>query len=226
MHEYWSQIALPNSHNGPNAFTVVLWWQVETIFCFPAGSKYITHTQKKPHRNLCNYVRLDYRTNVVRSQHSSGFKMQDKSALMHHIICWHTELSTKRTSLSLCRPAQLASCDAMATVVAENTKEAWEVKDPLCVWCVVCVHTCASRWRSWGWKTWFPDVKKRRYHADKGGIQRNKQVVLAPRVSLVSTMLVHSVSEINREYIWTRHHWSADISWCTHTVWTAESINK
>lgn len=31
----------------------------------------------------------------------------------------------------------------MATVVAENTKEAWEVKDPLCVWwCCVRAHVC------------------------------------------------------------------------------------
>lgn len=70
---------------------------------------------------------------------SPGFKMQDKSAIMHHIICCHTELSAKCMSLLLYRPAQLASCDAMATVVAENTKEAWEVKDPLR--CVLCACT-------------------------------------------------------------------------------------
>lgn len=41
---------------------------------------------------------------------------------------------------------QLAGWDAMATVVAENIKKAWEMKDTLCAGIVA--RTCALRWKS------------------------------------------------------------------------------
>lgn len=79
-------------------------------------------------------------------------------------------ITETHTSLLLCCPAQLASRDAMATVVAENIKEAWEVEDTARVGVCVYVRTCALRWRSRSLKT--------RYLYVRNG---NKRVVFVER---------------------------------------------
>ncbi len=113
----------------------------------------------------------------------------------------HTRTITEiHTSLLLCCLAQLASWDTMATVVAKNIKEAWEVEDTVCV----CVCVCALRWRTWSWKTRHLYVKNSLYCTDNEAIQshlRNKQVVFVVHMSSIWTVpsLIICISGKNKK---------------------------
>lgn len=90
----------------------------------------------------------------------------------------------------------------MATVVAENTKEEWEVKAPLCV---VRVHTCASRWRSWSWKMWFLDVKKAPLSCRQGGYSEEQTGCVrgarAPRINNTGPQRVRNKQNTSQHVI-------------------------
>lgn len=79
---------------------------------------------------------------------SRGLKMQGHESVMSACISYMQTcaLMQMHTSLFLCCLAQLAGWDAMATVVAENIKKAWEMKDTLCA--SIVARACALRRRS------------------------------------------------------------------------------
>lgn len=68
---------------------------------------------------------------------SRGLKMHVHESTIQYVL---------HTPLLLWCLTQLAGWDAMATVVAENIKKAWEMKDTLCAGIVA--RTCALRWKS------------------------------------------------------------------------------